>query len=229
MYLLPRPTTGTYQFRVKLAEFLSRNYQSPVNSADLILTCGASSGMLLILSSLMDLNGVVFVDEVTYMIALEAIREFPSLKIVSVKLNEDGVDVNDLEQKIIKYNESPKFGKMFHSCYYTIPTYHNPTGILFSDEICKALIKLARKYEILIACDDVYNMLYYDDDLPPKRLFEYDCDTDVDFKGNIISNGTFSKILSPGVRIGWIECAPRITQVLKNNGNNNFFIILLFF
>lgn len=214
-----RPTVGTYRFRVKLAEFLSRNYQSPVNAADLVLTCGASSGMLLILSSLLDLNGVVFVDEVTYMIALEAIREFPSLKIIPVKLNDDGVDINDLEQKIIKHKASPANGKMFYGCYYTIPTYHNPTGILFSDEICRALIKLARKHEVLIVCDDVYNMLYYDDEKAPKRLFEYDCDTDDDFKGNVISNGTFSKILSPGVRVGWMECAPRLTNVFKNNGN----------
>lgn len=166
----------------------------------------------------MDLNGVVFVDEVTYMIALEAIREFPSLKIVPVKLNDDGVDINDLEEKVVKHKALPANGKMFYGCYYTIPTFHNPTGILFSDEICRALIKLARKHDLLIVCDDVYNMLFYDDDSAPKRLLEYDDENDSDFKGNVISNGTFSKILSPGVRVGWMECPPRITDVFKNNG-----------
>lgn len=161
--------------------------------------------MLLILSTLIDLNGVVFVDEVTYMIVLEAIREFPSLKIVPVKLKDDGVDIQDLERKVLEHKFLPSHGKMFFGCYYTIPAFHNPTGILFSEETCKALVKLARKHELLVVCDDVYNMLYYDDEKAPKRLFEYDCDTDVDFKGNVISNGTFSKILAPGIFVNCLK------------------------
>lgn len=71
-------------------------------------------------------------DEVTYMIALESIRDFSSLKVIPVKLNDDGVDLKDLEDKILEHKFQPK-NKMFHACYYTIPTFHNPTGILFSD------------------------------------------------------------------------------------------------
>ena len=84
-------------------------------------------------------------------------------------------------------------------------------------EINKTLIKLARKYEILIACDDVYNLLAFDDE-SPKRLFEYDSFDDEDYKGNVISNGTFSKILSPGCRVGWMECGPRIVEAFRNSG-----------
>lgn len=85
-------------------------------------------------------------------------------------------------------------------------------------EINRGLIKLARKYDILIACDDVYNLLAYDDIHPPKRLFAYDSFDDEDFRGNVISNGTFSKILAPGVRIGWLECSPRIIKPLRESG-----------
>lgn len=85
-------------------------------------------------------------------------------------------------------------------------------------EINKSLIKLARKYDILIACDDVYNLLPFEEDTPPKRLFSYDSFDDDDFKGNVISNGTFSKLLSPGVRIGWMECAPRIVDAFRDSG-----------
>lgn len=209
------------RFREKLAEFLTRNYQSKVNAADLVVTCGASSGILLVLSTLIDMHGVVFLDEVTYMIVLDALKCFPTLKVIPVKLNSDGVDIADLEQKVIEHKFSPNNDKMFFGLYYTIPTYHNPTGIVFSDEVCNALIKIARKHEFLVVCDDVYNMLYYDDEKAPKRLFEYDVDTDEDFKGNVISNGTFSKILAPGTRIGWIECAPRILQKFEANGKKN--------
>lgn len=212
------PTIGTFRFREKLAEFLSKNYNSSVNAADLVLSGGASSGMLLILSTLLDMNGIVFLDEVTYMIVLEAIGQFPSLKIVPVKLKSDGVDLEDLEEKILKHKFTPSHGKMFFGLYYTIPTFHNPTGILFSDQVCGALISLARKHDFLVVCDDVYNMLHYDNGESPKRLFAYDKDDDKDYKGHVISNGTFSKILAPGTRVGWMECPPRITKEFKNNG-----------
>lgn len=98
-----------------------------------MLTAGATNGLHLILSTLVDLNGFVFIDEVTYMIALEAISEFSTLKIIPVKLNDDGVDLADLEDKlkVKQFEHNPK--KTFWGIYYTIPTYHNPTGILFSE------------------------------------------------------------------------------------------------
>jgi DNA-binding transcriptional MocR family regulator len=130
------PALGTHRYRKHLAEFLSRHYQSPVDASDLVLTGGATSGLLLILSTLINhANGVVFLDEVTYMIALEGIQDFPTLKIVPVKLNDDGVDIKDLEEKLIKFKPivDGNSSKLFNACYYTIPTYHNPTGIVFSE------------------------------------------------------------------------------------------------
>lgn len=196
---------------------MTKKYQSYVDAADLVLTAGASYGLLIILSALIDLNGVVFVDEATYMIALQSISSFHTLKIVPVKLKEDGVDLQDLEQKVIQH-KFKSTSKMFFGCYYTMPTFHNPTGLLFSQETCEALIKIARKHDLLIVCDDVYNLLHYDDPNSPKRLYAYDNFNDDDFKGHIISNGTFSKILAPGTRVGWMECSPRIAKVFSNNG-----------
>lgn len=85
-------------------------------------------------------------------------------------------------------------------------------------EINLGLIKLARKYDILIACDDVYNILSFDDVKPPKRLFEYDSFDDDDFRGNVVSNGSFSKLIGPGVRVGWLEAAPRIVKAFRDSG-----------
>lgn len=132
-------------------------------------------------------------------------------------LNENGVDVIDLDKKLQMYQFASK-SKIFWSVYYTMPTYHNPTGIVFTNEVNSSLIQLARKYDCLIACDDVYNLLSYDDDKPPKRLYEFDNFDDDDFKGNVISNGTFSKILSPGIRVGWMECPPRVVETFRDCG-----------
>lgn len=97
----------------------------------MIITTGATQGLHLVLSTLIDFQGFIFVDEFTYMIALDSMKHFTSLNIIPVKLNDDGVDLKDLEEKVSKRRfKSEK--KEFWGIYYTIPTYHNPTGILFS-------------------------------------------------------------------------------------------------
>lgn len=68
-------------------------------------------------------------------------------------------------------------------------------------EVCQEIAALSREHDLLVVCDDVYNLLPYDSDTPPKRLFAYG--------GNVISNGSFSKLISPGIRIGWMECPPK--------------------
>ena len=69
---------------------------------------------------------------------------------------------------------------------------------------------------LLVVCDDVYNLLHYGDGLPPRRLFFYDQPTDPEYKGgNIVSNGSLSKILSPALRFGWIECSPQLANIFR--------------
>ncbi|XP_049543881.1 2-aminoadipate transaminase isoform X1 [Anopheles darlingi] len=216
------PAIGTTEFRESLASFLAEGYHSEVNKSDLVQTSGATSGLHLILSTLVDLAGVVFVDEYTYMIALTAISQFSTMKIVSVPLKDDGPDTDRLEELVQQHRFAPS-GKLFWGVYYTIPTFHNPTGIVFSEDKCQRLITLARNSDILIACDDVYNLLHYanPEQAPPKRLFAYDIEGlgKIDgWRGNVISNGTFSKILSPGIRLGWMECPPRCVEAFRQSG-----------
>ncbi|XP_037817662.1 2-aminoadipate transaminase [Lucilia sericata] len=211
------PTSGTYEARSAIAKYFTEMYQSEVKSEDIFITSGATQGLHVILSTLVDFNGYIFVDEVTYMIALDTMKQFPTLNIIPVKLNEDGVDLALLE-KLVKGKQFKSQNKEFWGMYYTIPTYHNPTGILFSEQVCEGLIKLARQYDFLITCDDVYNILYYKDNKAPKRLFAYDNIKDKEFKGNVISNGSFSKILGPGVRLGWLEMPKRVKTLVDNSG-----------
>ncbi|KAH8268793.1 hypothetical protein KR018_007175 [Drosophila ironensis] len=234
------PTNGAYEVREEIAKYFSEKYGDPVKrcvlfvcltrislsewclafSEDLIITTGATQGFHLILSTLIDLQGFVFVDEFTYMIALDCMKQFSSLTIVPVKLNDDGVDVKDLEQKVAQRRfKSTK--KEFWGIYYTIPMFHNPTGILFSTEVCSAIVKLARKYDFLVVADDVYNILHYGEKPPRSRLLSYDNRSDADFVGSVISNGSFSKILGPGVRLGWIEAPPRVKPLLDSCGFAN--------
>lgn len=199
--------------RISISNFLTKNYQEKVHPENIVLTTGATNGLHLITSILIDVSAVIFVDEVIYIRALEIFAVFPSIKVVTVPLTKDGTDIKAL-RKLVKENKfTPKDGKLFWGMYFAIPNFHNPTGLLFSKDVCKSLVKMSREYDFLIACDDVYNFLSYYEETTPKRLFSYDNIEDSNYKGNVISNGTFSKILSPGIRMGWMECPSRCVAV----------------
>lgn len=87
---------------------------------------------------------------------------------------------------------------------------------LFVADVCRELISIGRESDLLILSEDVYNLLTYTSNTPLQRLFSMDSMTDADYKGNVISNGTFSKILAPGIRVGWMECPPRCSSIFNN-------------
>ena len=88
---------------------------------------------------------------------------------------------------------------------YIIPTFQNPTGFSLSEDRRTHLISLANRYDFHILADEVYQLIYFDE-LPPKPFFAFD-------QGNrVISFGSFSKILAPGLRTGWIHAAPQIIK-----------------
>lgn len=118
--------------------------------------------------------------------------------------------------------------KIYKYVMYCIPTYSNPTGCTYSIETKTKLIELARKYDMLIIADDVYDMLTFEEPLdqqpcPPKRLVHLDRESNCDPEsyGNTISNATFSKLIAPGLRFGYhetINC--KLAQQLSNGGAN---------
>ncbi|XP_071580528.1 2-aminoadipate transaminase-like isoform X3 [Temnothorax nylanderi] len=216
-------TAGLWECRDELAKFLSKRYGHSVMREHLILTCGASHGLQLLLNTILSPNGIIFVEEVTYMIALDAFKQFPLMRIVTVPMKDDAVDLDALEKIIIEEKTKGNFllnnQKIFWAMFYTIPIFHNPTGMTLSPDQCKRLVEIAQNNSIVVVCDDVYNLLYYGQGSPPRRLFSYDDPKEPNYKGgNIVSNCSFSKIFSPAIRFGWIECSPRIVNIVKTSG-----------
>ncbi|XP_011859584.1 PREDICTED: uncharacterized protein YER152C-like isoform X2 [Vollenhovia emeryi] len=216
-------TAGLWECRDELAKFLSKRYGNSVLREQLILTCGASHGLQLLLNTILSPNGIIFVEEVTYMIALEAFKQFPLMQIVTVPMKDDAVDLDALEKIIVEKKTKGNFllndQKIFWAMFYTIPIFHNPTGMTLSPDQCRRLVEIARNNSIVLVCDDVYNLLYYGHGFPPQRLFSYDDPKDPNYKGgNVVSNCSFSKILSPAIRFGWIECSPRVVNIIKTSG-----------
>ena len=210
------PEQGIVSFRKHLSEFLESEYRSPVDMDELVLTTGATNGLFLACSVLLDTNAVVFVENPTYFIALKILAGDLGFRIKPIPLNKDGIDWKDLERQVEKETLereglSRRPGR-YQSLLYIIPNYHNPTGVTYSQEACEGVLKVARDNNLLVLCDDVYNLLSYNSIPQFSRLKALDTD------GVVISNGTFSKFLAPGVRLGWLELPKDLVPSFVNSG-----------
>ena len=203
---------GSPEFLDNLAEFLSSEYQDHVTSDRLLLTSGATQGLHLIASTQLNMKeGVVFVENPTYFLALDILANDVGLKVVGMDHELSNVESLIVENKPKKTDFNTKDEK-YWGMMYLIPTYHNPTGGCLDEQKIEYLLKMAEKHNFLIVCDDVYNLLYYDVECPKRMLHNFKNSP------NLISNGSFSKIYCPGLRLGWIEATPRTLLEISEGG-----------
>lgn len=194
------PGQGSAPFRELLAGFLTEGYGTAVRPDRLFTTNGASHGLDLILSRFTREGDVVFVEEPTYFHALKIIRA-RHVKIVPIPVDDQGLDVDALEARL--QDVTPKL-------LYTIPVHHNPKGVTLPDARREKLVGLAKKHDFLIAADEVYQLLTYEGTVPPPlQTFDED---------RVLSMSSFSKILAPGLRFGWIDAAPERLDALAECG-----------
>jgi 2-aminoadipate transaminase len=191
---------GDDYFRASLANFLTTQYGETVKPESLLTTNGISQALGMICTLFTKPGDTIIVEEPTYFLALNIFADY-DLKVISVPVDKDGLLVDDLEPLLEKHK--PKF-------IYTIPTFQNPSGVTLSLERREWLLGLAEKYDFLIVADEVYHLLGYS--LTPPKPFG--C-----FEGEyILSLGSFSKILAPGLRLGWIQTSQRLLEKLSHYG-----------
>ena len=182
---------GDGNFRLVLADFLTKGYGFDVKPESLFVTNGISKALDLICTLFTQAGDTIFVEEPTYFLALKIFADH-HLNVVSIDTDENGLVIESLEEKLAEFH--PKF-------LYLIPTFQNPTGTTLSQERRDRLVKLAQKHNFIIAADEVYHLLSYVQK-PPKSFAAY-----IDAE-NVISLGSFSKILAPGLRLGWLQAHP---------------------
>ncbi|WP_157834648.1 PLP-dependent aminotransferase family protein [Oceanospirillum beijerinckii] len=191
---------GAEPFRQMLAAWLAEDYGQPIKADELLVTNGSSNALDMICSLLRESDATVLVEDPCYFIALKLFKA-RGFNVVAVPMDEEGIELQALEQAIEQYN--PAF-------IYTIPTFHNPTGITQSDNRRRALVKLAADKQCVLVADEVYQSLYFDQK-PPAPLACYNRDAPV------LSIGSFSKILAPGLRLGWIQASGELLYKLTNS------------
>lgn len=189
-------TEGYVPLRETLKKYMVEKYGVSMEGNDLIITSGAQQVMDLVTKSLVNEGDVVITEAPSFIGSLNTFRSY-NAKLVGVKMDSDGMNMEELE-KALKENENVRF-------IYTIPNFQNPSGITMSLEKRKKMYELAKKYGVLILEDNPYGELRYKgEDLPNIKSFDKD--------GLVIYAGSFSKVISPGMRVGWCMAPNEIIQ-----------------
>ena len=173
------PTEGQWSLRVAIGAWLGLSPQH------IMITAGAQEGIDLVARCLIEPGDPVVVDAPTYPGALQSFLS------AGARLLPWGTDwsLGQLEDLLLRYR--PKL-------IFTMPTFHNPTGRVMSLKTRMGLLTLARQYRVPVVEDDVYGRTYFGQHPMPESLYG------LDEHSQVINISTFSKMLAPGLRIGWL-------------------------
>ena len=178
---------GLKELRIEISNFLVSVWNYNVNYKDILITTGSQQSINLIAYSLLNEGDTVLIEQPTY---FGAIKTFKNRKVnlIGIDLTEDGIDLNVLENNIIKY--CPKL-------IYVTPTFNNPTGYSWSNAYRRKFLKIINKYNVLVLEDDPYSLINFTN-IKYKSLYE------LNNGRNVIYLGTFSKYISPSINVGYI-------------------------
>jgi len=193
------PTEGFEETKDCILQVMGAEGMLP-ESDDIIVTTGGQQAIDLICKTLLDPGDVVICEAPTYPGAVPVFCSYQA-EVVQIECDEDGMRVEELEGvlgRLADEGKRPKF-------VYSVPSFQNPAGVTMSFERRRRLVELARSHELLVVEDSPYGLLRYGGEaLPP--LYQ------LDGGDYVIYVGTFSKIFSPGIRLGWAVAPPPVMQ-----------------
>ncbi len=185
-------TEGYPRLREQVTARLRERFNTGSDDDDVIITTGGQQGIDLCAKVLCNEGDTVICENPSFIGALNAFRSY-NTNLVGIDLEEDGMNIESLENAL-KTNPNTKI-------IYVIPTFQNPAGITTSLEKRKAILELAEKYNVLILEDNPYGELRFSgEDVPTIKS--------LDTNGRVLYCSSFSKILSAGMRIGFV-CGPK--------------------
>jgi len=194
-------TDGVNSFRDVIVERATKKFGfSNINRDKVLVVAGSQQGLYLAAKIFIDRGDIVIVEAPTYVGVLTAFQSyFPTF--IDVEMDKDGMNTHLLEEKLKNLKKDGKKPKLI----YTIPTFQNPAGVTMNLERRKHLLELAEEYDTLILEDGPYEDLRYSGtDVPRIKSLDKD--------DRVIYLGTFSKILSPGIRIAFMIAHEEIIQ-----------------
>lgn len=189
------PTDGYLPLREKIA---ARHRAAGIDctAKNILMINGSQQGLDLAGKLFLNPGDLVVCESPTYTAALSAFQAY-ECGFLPIATDDDGMIPEDLERKLAT---NPR-ARMI----YVIPTFQNPTGRTWSLERRKALLALAEKYSLPILEDNPYGDLRYEGETVPTLK-------SMDTQGLVVYMGSFSKVLSPGIRLGWLVAAPELLE-----------------
>jgi 2-aminoadipate transaminase len=189
------PTEGERTLRSALMTALVA-WGQPASEESLLITTGGMQGLDLACKMYLDPGDVVLTESPTYPNALVTIATYEG-RVLECPTDSRGIVVDAIHDLVAREGRPPKL-------IYVIPNHQNPTGVSLADDRRPRLLELARTYNAVILEDDPYNQLSYDGTRHPS-LFELDAGV-----GTVVSVNTFSKVVAPGLRVGWVLAHPGV-------------------
>jgi len=184
-------TEGLKELREFLLNYLlSANRK--VDLSNIIITSGSQQGLDLVSKVLLNPGDLVIVELPSYLAALNAFRSYGG-ETIGIPMDDEGMRVDCLRETLIQLNKEGKKVKFI----YTISNFQNPAGVTMSLSRRKELLALVKEFKLFILEDNPYDQLRFEGEAIPSLY-------SLDEEGYVISLGTFSKILCPGLRVAWI-------------------------
>jgi 2-aminoadipate transaminase len=198
-------TEGYLPLRAWIAEQMTAEGFA-VSVDNVLITTGSQQAIYLLGKIFLDPGDLAMVESPTYLATLQAWNSFEA-SYLEMAADADGILTEQIEAQMLA---GPKL-------LYTVPNFQNPTGVTLTLERRERLVELARRHALLLVEDDPYRELRFEGD-PLPRLITLDGTAREHaggtYAGNVISLGTFSKTLAPGLRVGWVVAAPEVINKL---------------
>lgn len=185
-------TEGVTKLRRVIAERMRETRNIDCELHDILITSGAQQALSLSALILIDPGDTYLTCVPAYLGAVQAFHAYEA-NCESIPMNDEGIDTDSLRRNLERLRRTGIYPKFF----YTVPTFQNPSGETMSLSHRKELLDIASEYDFLIIEDDPYGDLIFEgEQLPPIKS--------LDKRGRVVYLSTFSKILAPGFRLGWI-------------------------
>src|SRR3954468_17399966 len=196
------PTEGMAATKDCIAEVMAHEGAS-VDVEDLLVTTGGQQVIDLVCKTLVDPGDVVVAEAPTYPGAVPTFMSYEA-DVVQIAMDDDGMRVDELEATLDRLDAEGRRPKFI----YTIPNFQNPAGVTLSLARRRRLVEVARERELLVLEDNPYGLLRYEGEaLPPLRVWQGGV--------AVMYLGTFAKILSPGIRLGWVVAPPPVLEKIN--------------
>ncbi|GAG57699.1 unnamed protein product, partial [marine sediment metagenome] len=184
-------TEGLTELRKFILNWLAEDNKE-AGLDNIMITSGSQQGLDLVSKVLLDPGDIVIVELPSYLAALNAFRSYGG-EMVGIPMDDEGMKMDSLEETLAQLKNEGKRVKFI----YAISNFQNPTGVTMSLPRRKRILEIARKFEVFIVEDNPYDKLRFEGE-PIPSIYS------LDNEGYVISLGTFSKILCPGLRLAWI-------------------------